>query len=160
MRDWRTELDDPTRRRMLEEALIQVLTPDVLAPLPPPLQLAATPDAMSCWINDRAAESEVSVIRDGATQDIIGLLILVSLTDPVPSVHLGYLLAQSTWGKGYATEVLSGLVAQASSLAPITLIGGVACDNPASARVLIKAGFTRDADQSTSDTDMFALRLI
>lgn len=159
LRDWSDDLNDPAKRAALDRALNSVITPPVLAPLPPPLQLANETDPLMRWITDRAAESEVSLICDTASGEILGLLILAIVSDAPAKVHLGYLFAQPAWGKGYATEVLSGLVAQAAVHAPVTLIGGVAHDNPASARVLTKTGFARDAAQSTSDTDMFVLQL-
>lgn len=53
--------------------------------------------------------------------------------------EIGYWLGRPYWGQGYATEALSGLVAEARSLG--TLQAGHFVDNPASGRVLRKAGF-------------------
>ena len=73
--------------------------------------------------------------------------------------HIGYLLAEPTWGKGYATELVTGLVEALRSEAPMTLLGGVDTKNPASARVLEKAGFRLSAELSDDETSIFALEL-
>ena len=56
---------------------------------------------------------------------------------------LGYALAQEAWGKGYATEAVCAMVNAAFALASVVEIdASVAVENPASGRVLEKAGFT------------------
>lgn len=123
IRPWST--DEPT------DPLRAILTPPVLAHLPPPLQ-HADPER---WIADRLDESEVyAVMTDGA---LIGLVMLAHFD----AVHVGYLLAEDAWGQGFASELLHGLVKALSAKAPLDLRAGVAKDNPASARVLEKAGF-------------------
>jgi ribosomal-protein-alanine N-acetyltransferase len=70
-------------------------------------------------------------------------------------VHLGYLLAEEAWGKGYGTEIVSGLAKAYERQSPILLVAGVDIGNPASARVLEKAGFQRSEARSTPDVDMY-----
>lgn len=111
------------------DPLRAVLTPAVLAPLPPSLQ-ETDPET---WIAERLAESDVfAVVAEGR---LIGVMLLAPLDVP----HLGYLLAEEAWGKGYATELVRGL---ARAMPGGGLRAGVARDNPASIRVLEKAGFT------------------
>ena len=55
--------------------------------------------------------------------------------------------------------MIAGLVSDARKVAPITLLGGVAHGNDASARILRKLGFVKDTRQSLGDVDMFALTL-
>jgi GNAT superfamily N-acetyltransferase len=77
--------------------------------------------------------------------------------DP-PELHVGYLLREESWGKGYATELVTGLVSALAGSGPLRLLGGVAKDNnPASARVLQKAGFVHSPKHSSVDTDMFVM---
>lgn len=57
----------------------------------------------------------------------------------------GYVLAQDAWGAGYATEALSAVVTIAGTLAVRQLYALCHPDNPASARVLEKCGFTLEA---------------
>ena len=61
---------------------------------------------------------------------------------PSGSVEMGYWIAKSFWGRGYATEACSALVDIARALGLQSLEGSHFLDNPASARVLEKLGFT------------------
>lgn len=135
------------------EKLSKILTPAVLAPLPDPLQLSTSPDR---WITDREEESEVLAVRihDGP---LAGLIFLAEFGD---DIHIGYLLGQRFWGQGLGSELILGLTKWLSETrSPARLLGGVAKNNPASARVLEKAGFTRDDTLSDAETDMFTLRI-
>jgi len=60
---------------------------------------------------------------------------------PSGSVELGYWIARSFWGQGYATEACGALVEIARALGLASLEGSHFVDNPASARVLEKLGF-------------------
>lgn len=129
------------------EPLRAILTPAVLSHLPTPLH-HADPER---WIAERLAESDVfAVTSDGA---LIGLVMLAQMD----AVHVGYLLAEGAWGKGFASELLRGLVKALSANAPMELRAGVAKDNPASARVLEKAGFQIHED--TAEMVMYQLLL-
>lgn len=159
---WKHALQYRARRRKLTEELASVLTPAVLQYLPAPLQLEGGPQAVDDWIDARNAESDVLTIRECGPSALIGLLILAPLEEPdaTRTVHLGYLLAEQAWGRGYATELLQGLVeALGGQGRPATLLAGVEPGNAASARVLQKAGFHLDADLSIPGTDMFRLDL-
>jgi ribosomal-protein-alanine N-acetyltransferase len=56
-------------------------------------------------------------------------------------VPIGYLLAESAWGQGYASELLEGFVDWCTTADISSVIGGVARENVASRRVLEKNGF-------------------
>ena len=60
---------------------------------------------------------------------------------PSGSVELGYWIARSFWGRGYATEACTALIEIARTLGLSSLEGSHFIDNPASARVLDKLGF-------------------
>lgn len=150
---WRDALDHPQRRDQLEHDLLPILTPTVLAHLPPSLQTQQTPSAINQWVTARAQESDVYTISESAKDQLIGLLILAAPEQP-DHIHLGYLLAEPAWGRGYASEILQGLVAQFAHQT-VQLTGGVGRDNPASARVLEKAGFIQDAGQSDENTAIY-----
>lgn len=60
---------------------------------------------------------------------------------PSGAVELGYWIARSFWGHGFATEACSALVEIARTLRLDQLEGSYFIDNPASARVLEKLGF-------------------
>lgn len=55
--------------------------------------------------------------------------------------ELGYALGRAYWGRGYATEAVATLVDHARALGVVRLEAFSFVDNPASARVLEKAGF-------------------
>lgn len=147
---WGDALGHPQARVRLEQDLLPILTPAVLAHLPPSLQTEQTPGAINKWVNNRSQESDVYTISKTTSGQLIGLLILADPQNP-HQIHLGYLLAESAWGQGYASEILQRLVAQFTHR-PVQLMGGVVRDNPASARVLEKAGFHQVAEQSDDNT--------
>ena len=138
VRPWDEALTDGRARGPLETRLRALLTPAVLSHLPPGFGPGNGPDAMPRWIETRREWAQVSLVeRDG---DLIGLLFLFT-PGGGNEHHLGYLLAEDAWGQGYATELVQGLAARQRANPPAILHAGVAAENPASARVLLKAGF-------------------
>jgi RimJ/RimL family protein N-acetyltransferase len=108
------------------------------------------------WIDARAAESDIYLIRETGTEAVFGLMFL---TPPFNNdIHLGYLLGRSTWGQGYASELLAGLVSHVPKTG-FRLLGGVGRENPASAHVLRKTGFHVVPELSDAETEMFGITL-
>ncbi len=160
VRTWQDDLADVDARAELEKALRSVLTQAVLTTLPEPLWLDQTDPDISSWVDARDAESDVRLVEVKETQSLIGLLILADTHDVgQPTTHIGYLFAESDWGRGYATELVTGLIEAAKTAGSRRFVGGVAADNPASAKVLQKAGFALDTSLSTDATRMFALNI-
>jgi RimJ/RimL family protein N-acetyltransferase len=60
---------------------------------------------------------------------------------PSGAVEMGYWIARSHWGRGFATEACTALVDIARTLGLAQLEASHFTDNPASARVLDKLGF-------------------
>ncbi len=152
VRHWSDVLADPVRRTALEAELDTILTPNVLAPLPPPLHL---PDgsAISDWIAARETESAVCTVRDRRTDVLLGLLIL---GQSAPNeVRLGYLLADPVWGRGYGTELVRGFLETLPRGQGVTVLAGVHAENAASCGVLYKCGFDLCLDASSSEMRMF-----
>lgn len=89
--------------------------------------------------------------------DLWGVLICAQ-TAP-QELHIGYIIGQAQWGKGLASELILGLCQAARSADIKTLIGGVARDNPASARVLEKAGFQAAPNPNDPASDLFVKAL-
>lgn len=70
----------------------------------------------------------------------VGVIGLFEDADPAPEV--GYWIGRPFWGRGYATEALEGALNWASRRwRRRALMAGHFADNPASGRVLEKAGF-------------------
>ena len=155
---WTGCLAESRKFQSLVKALQPILTPNVLYHLPDPLQLPPGQVSVAAWIRARQAESDVYLIRDMSSRALLGLLILAEMEAPggPTTLHLGYLFGETAWGKGFASEMLRGLVAwRGGRDGPVRLIAGVGKANPASARVLEKAGFLRDPQLSDRQTDMF-----
>ncbi|MFD4577882.1 GNAT family N-acetyltransferase [Streptomyces sp. NPDC058417] len=94
--------------------------------------------------------------------DLIGLISLRRRT-PVMGT-LSYILREDTWGHGYATQAAHQVVADAFSTAGLHRLEAMHHpDNPASGRVLVKAGFTRvgtadrDTETGTVPYELYAL---
>jgi RimJ/RimL family protein N-acetyltransferase len=58
-------------------------------------------------------------------------------------VELGYWIARDHWGRGYATEAVRAVLSVARALGHRRVVASHFFDNPASGRVLEKAGFHR-----------------
>jgi len=99
----------------------------------------------------RDAEAFLATPRD----PVLPALLIFERTDGAPqlvgscglarrasgAVELGYWIARSHWGRGYATESCVALIDIARTLGFQCLEGSHFIDNPASARVLEKLGF-------------------
>ena len=84
----------------------------------------------------RAATFAIEHERDG----LVGVIGLFEDADPAPEV--GYWIGRPFWGRGFATEALQGALAWARrGWGRRALTAGHFTDNPASGRVLEKAGF-------------------
>ncbi|KHK89370.1 GNAT family N-acetyltransferase [Novosphingobium malaysiense] len=59
--------------------------------------------------------------------------------------ELGYWIARDHWGRGYATEAVRAVVGLAGAMRHTRVVAEHFVDNPASGRVLEKAGFRRTA---------------
>ncbi len=116
------------------------VTKAVTAHLPARLQIEGPVDA-EAWIDLLSEGGEVhSVDLEG---DLVGFLTLH--WQGSDQVMVGYLFAENAWGRGLASELVRGLVAHLQGLGwRGRVTGGVARDNPASAAVLLKAGFSED----------------
>jgi ribosomal-protein-alanine N-acetyltransferase len=99
-----------------------------------------TEPAMRDWIALHAAGSSRTFLmarkEDGAALGGVGF-------GGLGDVHeLGYALGRPYWGQGYATEGVLAMIDYARSLGLKALQAFTFLENPASARVLRKAGFT------------------
>lgn len=65
----------------------------------------------------------------------------IGLAEIDGEVELGYWFAREFWGRGFATEAVRAVLRLAKVLGHQELVAGHFIDNPASGRVLRKAGF-------------------
>lgn len=133
---WQNDRD----RAEFRSELTQALTPAVLEYLPPSMAFDGKTEDIQAWIDERERKSDVFSIKEKTTGAFVGLFfVFVSEGEANSQIrHIGYLLSESYWGQGIASEALSAVV---THLPEQVLKAGVAKDNPASARVLMKAGF-------------------
>ncbi|WP_271439022.1 GNAT family N-acetyltransferase [Pontixanthobacter luteolus] len=66
----------------------------------------------------------------------------IGIGDDTGNVQLGYWIAREWWGKGFATEAARSLLQIAGTLGHKRITASHFIDNPASGKVLRKAGFT------------------
>jgi RimJ/RimL family protein N-acetyltransferase len=75
-------------------------------------------------------------------------------------LRIGYVIKESRWGEGVASELVSGLADWARSQPLVaSIIGGVESQNAASARVLTKNGFSLTNRGPAGNTDTYTLEL-
>jgi RimJ/RimL family protein N-acetyltransferase len=98
-----------------------------------------TEEAARDWIERRTGDNQqVFAILLASSGEFIGSC---GLGGPRETSYLGYWLGRPHWGQGYATEVVLGLIEYARWLGIRSLHADTFPNNPASARVLAKAGF-------------------
>ncbi|MBB1243792.1 GNAT family N-acetyltransferase [Streptomyces durbertensis] len=116
-------------------------------------------------IADEGTGARVAIDRasDGA---FVGWCALSSWNPEYRSASLGYCLDEATWGHGYATEAVHGLLRWAFDTLDLNRVQAEAdTRNVASARVLEKVGFVREGtlredcvvDGEVSDSWVFGL---
>ena len=135
----------------LSAVTAEMLSPAVTRELPVEWQGAYSVERARRWIRERDAEGPTLLVVEKASGKAVGLVILFEGEEEDGSleVRLGYLLAEQAWGKGLATEVVSGFVRWCRAQTAISSVAaGVSEDNPASIRVLEKAGFVSSEEES------------
>ena len=135
---------------VIYSSIIKTLTPEVVSQLPPYFSDINSRESAQAWFERMLDESLLFLVYQTELQQLIGFsFIYLEQTDEgQKNAHLGYLLAQASWGKGFASELVSHLIEhiKTRNLAE-TLIAGVNESNLASIALLKKLGFK----QSESD---------
>ncbi len=135
-----------------------MLTEPVTRSLPSTWQGAYTLERAREWIDERDREGTTLLVIGKSTRQAIGLMILLEMQAEGDinylDIRLGYLLSESSWGKGIASELVDGFVEWCREQTSISsIVGGVALDNPASARVLQKNGFHLSHEDSIAQDE-------
>lgn len=134
----------------ITDDLHRILTPNVTAFLPPSAQLARFEGDVAVWVSQQQTNGATLML---ITCDGAGVGLVMLHNGDHGAAMIGYMFAQSAWGRGYASELVMGLVAMLRAAGFQYAYGGVADQNPASARVLEKAGFEPVSQQA--ETKMF-----
>lgn len=148
------ELADPNSN--LLNQVQDILDAEVTAFLPDHLMYTEKTNVSEwCQAFDKGAYISTVGTLDNA---LVGLLTLRhSVSDPM---HLGYIFGKNSWGKGFATELVKGLIDHLRGNKYKGVVhAGVTHGNPASVRVLQKVGFEaiHPASGQATDVDYFQL---
>ncbi|MEM8747347.1 MAG: GNAT family N-acetyltransferase [Actinomycetota bacterium] len=152
----------------LVDVVADLLTERTTVALPDSWRGAYDAARAARWIAERDAESPTLLAVERSSDRPIALAIVAGIPGDDGGVgdrvgldlRIGYLVAESAWGRGTASELLGGLVGWARTDRRITtMTGGVDLQNTASIRVLERCGFQvvdRDADGATYRLDLRA----
>ena len=166
VREWHSITHREWSEQALPTLVVNLMTEPVTRSLPASWRGEYTRDRAAEWIAERDGEGPTLLVIERSTNQAVGLMILFeSAAEDSPDdvdVRLGYLLAESAWGKGLASEMIGGFVGWCRTAGSIrSVAGGVQRDNAPSARVLEKNGFLPITSEPVgSDGDrLFELRL-
>jgi ribosomal-protein-alanine N-acetyltransferase len=129
--------------KYMASAIAAILTPRVTQTLPEVWRGEYSEDRAAKWLDALDREAATLLVLDRSSKNPIGLIILFenSAEHSRCRVRVGYILAETAWGKGYATELLRGLVSWCRDMRISSIVGGVEQENVASQRVMEKNGF-------------------
>lgn len=144
----------------LLETIPRILTKNVVENLPPYFQGIESKAQAKAWLDIMLAESRLFLVKN-KNEEVLGCVFIsyAQEQDNYQDKHLGYLLAEEQWGKGLASELLHAFIKHAEQAESWhKLIGGVDKHNFASAKILLKLGFTKRYHSSQS-VDFYELSL-
>jgi RimJ/RimL family protein N-acetyltransferase len=129
-----------------------MLTARVTQSLPDGWQGDYTIERANEWIRERDREGATLIVLERSSRTPVGMMILFESDDEKlgRTVRLGYLLSETAWGQGLASELVQGFVGWCRKAEIASIMGGVERDNVPSQRVLQKNGFVYQP--STDDT--------
>jgi len=132
-----------SEKALVDDALIAaipcILTETLVASLPPYFHGVSNAVEVKSWLSKMRSESRLFLIKD--KHDACLGFVFVSHTDKAEK-HIGCLLGQEYWGKGFASELLIAFIKRAEQIESWrSLVGGVEKGNVASSKLLLKLGF-------------------
>lgn len=154
---------DEDSKRLFTLKVLTLLTPTVTKSLPSEWQKITNYEEASYWWQQCLAESTFLSIKLKSNNEIIGFVFLYEDEVKLMQVdlHIGYLLGEPYWAKGYGSELINGLVKWAYSDTDIhSLIGGVEVSNIGSIKVMKKNGFSRSKLESSDKNVIFLEHVI
>ena len=162
IQEWHSLTSEEWVEQDLAPVVAAMLTAPVTRSLPPGWQGFYTEERARQWIEERDQEGTTLLVMEQPERTPVGLMILFETQDENArgvELRLGYLLAESAWGRGLATELLRGFVAWCKKNDITSVVGGVERENLASQRVLEKAGFICDSGEGEGGTGELLYRL-
>lgn len=93
-------------------------------------------------------------VRVTQTGQVVGGIGFLHPPDPEGAVEIGYGLAESARGNGYATEAVTAVVALARAQGASRVVALTTPDNVASQRVLERCGFAREGTVETDEGEL------
>ena len=94
-------------------------------------------------------------VEEKETGEVVGVTGLYHIEGVGPEVEVAYHFAKDRWGRGYATEAAQASIAYGFDVAGLDrIVGLVAPDNLASARVLEKCGLKQVGTAHHYDQDL------
>lgn len=134
-------------RTVLLSKVIALFSPLVVKALPPYFHDIASLEQAEAWFVKMTSDSRLLTVSSKDANELLGFVFLSIENN---TAHIGYLLGEQYWGKGYAKECLGGLIDWCLAGAAIkVLIGGVEKGNVASAKLLESLGFTSHLDEGS-----------
>lgn len=128
-------------------SIVTLLTPNVVETLPPYFHNINTTNDANRWFSNMKSDSHLFGLILKGTTTPIGFVFLSKSSNN--KTHIGYLLGDTFWRKGYASEVLLAFIIQCRENRLVKmLVGGVDQDNISSAKLLSKLGFTKSHTQT------------
>jgi len=160
VKEWHSLTSDDWQEQDLAVIVKSILTPQVTHSLPPDWQGPYTLKRAEAWVAERDDEGITLLAVEKSSGKAIGIIILFeSAKDQYGSdLRLGYMLAESSWGKGFASELINGFVSWCQNNNISSLTGGVEKDNIASRRVLEKCGFVQTSSGEGAGEQLFVLQ--
>lgn len=154
----KSQILDDDSQRLYTLKVLELLTPAVTNSLPSEWQNITSYEEASNWWQQRNKESSFLSIQLKPSNEIIGFVFLYEDESKQMQLdlHIGYLLGEPYWAKGYGSELIKGLVNWAYLDKHIhSLIGGVEVDNIGSIKVMEKNGFIRSKLDSPDKNVIF-----
>lgn len=141
-----SQIVDDDSKRLYTRKVRELLTPAVTRSLPGEWQDISSDKEASNWWQQRIEECSFLSIQLKSNNEIIGFVFIYdnAAKQVQLDLHIGYLLGEPYWAKGYGSELIKGLVNWAYLDKNIhSLVGGVEVNNIGSIKVMEKNGFSR-----------------
>lgn len=144
-----TDQDYPTLVQLMSDPEVMRFT-GFQTPQPP----ERVQELLKKWSSQQDTGLGVWAAVEKETQDFVAWYMLKRTHDTDP--ELGFMLPQSKWNQGYATEISQGFLDYGFKTLGLTkILASVVTENAASHRVLQKLDFCLDQEKSTYELRVY-----